>query len=131
MSQIEWSFCLFADKVVDVGVASVGRNAAYIAKDETHRTRRGNDLCGLALNSVKLRPQHFMPPDDFIETVFHCCDVKIAFQAQCDWDVMCGGVRLQLFQNPESLLGKGERNALGRAVLQSQSLQPYPGFLSL
>src|ERR1043166_8797742 len=66
----------------------------------------------LAWRAVAVRErssERFVPADDFRQAAFEGCNIQLSGQPESGWDVVEGGFGIELIQEPEPLLGEGER----------------------
>src|SRR5579864_4713883 len=79
--------------------------------DEMHVNRLGgrNDLHWLPIMEIKRSPECLMPLHNSIEGPFQRCIVEIPFEGDRRGQVIDRTSRLELVEEPQSLLGKGKR----------------------
>ena len=77
----------------------------------------GDGLDRAAIGGDKVCPQNFVVPDNFIQRFLERTEIQCALHAHRLADIINGTARLQLVQEPETLLGERKRDlVVGRAA---------------
>jgi hypothetical protein len=102
--------------VVELGLALFRCEMAEIGEGKVERPVRLDDLDRLAGNGMEGGAQDLVAADDLGEGTAERVDVERSAQAQGVEDDVGGAARDQLVQEPEPLLGEGQRQG-GQVVL--------------
>src|SRR5438552_3778206 len=76
---------------------------------EVDRLALGNDLARPSIHRDKCRAQRLMADDDSLQRAPQCAEVERALHPHCRGDAIERTVGLQLSQEPQPLLGEGQR----------------------
>ena len=129
MAQVEWPGDFLAGQLLRFDVRR--RPMPQVAVDKTQRQLRMHPLPGLAVFFVERCAQHGVALHQGFEGLAQGIEVQPAAQAQGTRHVVHRTVRFQVPQEPQALLGKGQRLAFARDIcLLYTSPSPRDGLLS-
>lgn len=112
---------------LDGGAALGVRHRGEVQDGQAERDLLVDDLAGLAVDRGKGGTQDLMPAGDFPEGALDGLRVEAALEANSGGHVVEGVVGVDLVEEPEPLLGKGEREqALTRGALDGRSEEALP-----
>ncbi|MNV10776.1 hypothetical protein D3C71_1013160 [compost metagenome] len=114
VAQVEWPGDLLAGQLLRFDVRR--RSMPQVAGLEAQRQLSVHPLPGLAVFFVKGGAQHGMTLHQGFEGSAQGVEVQFAAQAQGTRHVVHRTVRLQVPQEPQALLGKGQRLAFARGI---------------
>ena len=80
-----------------------------VGHNQLHGCRLYRGCHGLAVSGVKGGSERFMPPNDFVDRLFQRRRVEGALEPDRDGYIVERDSRFELFQEPQTLLRKGER----------------------
>ncbi len=111
--QIEGAQGIFGGKSPGPGLALLGWQRAQV--HHLHGLYRGgvDDLPRLVAFGLEGGAQRFMTEHQRLEGTLECRQLECALQSQSGGDVVGGGARLELVDEPEALLSEGERQHAG------------------
>ena len=87
----------------------LGGQAPEILDGQREVKDRGDDLCRLALGRPEGGAQRLVAPHDLVQAAAQSLRVERAPQAQRGRDVVEGAAGLELVEEPQTLLGEGQR----------------------
>src|SRR5262249_41888339 len=107
--QIERPCSLLGREPLRAARAPALRQSLQVDHGELDRLAFANDLERPSLHRDKCRAQRLMAGDDSLQRAPQCADVERASHSQGRGDAIEGTLGLQLSQEPQPLLGKGQK----------------------
>ena len=116
--EVEGEAGLLPRQPVGLGLAPRRGKGREVGQREGQLPLGGDDLDGGAVMDREGGAQHLVSADDLAEAACQRGGVEPPGEAQGGGDVVSRAARLELVQEPEPLLGEGEREGLGRGARQ-------------
>src|SRR5262249_42349317 len=107
--QVERTLSLFGHRTTSRSPPILGRQTLPILHGKDHLCCVSNHLYRLVLMQREGRPQHLVTTHDLAQALLQRCLVQSASQPQCARNVVEAAARLQLIQEPQTLLSKRQR----------------------
>src|SRR6266699_5934719 len=107
--QVKWFVVLFGESADGFGFALVVLQGTEIHELQAHPLLRQHHLNGIVFGHAKNCAKSFVTSHDGIQGLFQRLRIKSTGQTDCERGVIERAVRLELIQEPQSLLSKGER----------------------
>src|SRR5581483_8129903 len=112
-SQVERSPGLFSDQPLGLLVALAFRELAEVHERQREPRGGAHDLGRLPVDQLERGSQRLVPAQDLVQAPLQRRYVDRSAQRQRDRDVVGGGARGELLEEPEPLLGERERQRAG------------------
>src|SRR5205807_1806965 len=111
LRKVEWFLCLFFYETMHFSFPFYLGDSQQILQRDGEWLRLSNDLHRLTAKYLESSSESFVTTDDLAQALFQCRAVQMPAHAQGHLTVICRNARVQLVQEPQSLLRIGERNA--------------------
>src|SRR5262249_3505296 len=110
--QIEGPLHLFTNQTASLFLTCCFRQTGEVCNGNCERFRIPDDLNRFSMQLAEGRAQSFVSPDEFAQSALERSEVEFAAQAHTARHVVDRIARLELIEEPQSLLSKRERHRI-------------------